>query len=195
MIETTPERISIELAHGKTMTNVDAHTAINGTYFGGNAFDPNSVWQIAVQNGKPIGGNSHTNSYKGHKRGTMVYLKDGSLYLLYANNIGDVIGEVIWAIGGNALYPAYDLDFENVMNDIRRNTQHTGLVYLKSGKILLLITKSNRYLEHFRSDILNTFSGVVSALNLDGGGSTSMKYNGKAIKDQGRKLSNIITVK
>ena len=103
------------------------------------------------------------------------------------------LGKIKWAIGGNALYPDYNLKLEGAMPDIARCTAHTLMAYTKDKKVLLLITKANRSLADARKDLLSSFS-LYSAINLDGGGSTSMIANGKVIKDQGRKLSTIVSI-
>lgn len=111
------------------------------------------------------------------------------------NNFSEIqkLGSVKWAIGGNALYPDYNLKLEGAMSDIARYAPHTFMAYTKDKKILLLITKENRTLINARNDLLKEFI-LYSAINLDGGGSTSMIANGKVIKDQGRKLNTIISV-
>lgn len=180
------------------MSKVHADYAINGTYF--NTPKPqfrDSIWQIAVQDGQALGSNSWTNSYQGTKKGTMVCFTSGQVIMDRFNNLTEIeklgLGKVKWAIGGNALYPSYNLRIEGVLSDIARKTAHTVLAYTKDKKVLLLTTRENRSLNDVRKDLLNTFS-LYSAINLDGGGSTSMRANGKVIKDQGRKLSTIIRV-
>ena len=79
------------------------------------------------------------------------------------------------------------------MSDISKYAPHTMMAYTKDKKILLLITKANRTLTDARNDLLKTFN-LISAINLDGGGSTSMIAVGKVIKDQGRKLNTIVNV-
>lgn len=178
------------------MSKVHADYAINGTYF--NTPKPqfkDSIWQMAVQDGVALGSNSWTNSYQGTKKGTMVCFESGQVIMDRFNDLDEIkkLGKVKWAIGGNALYPDYNLKLEGALPDIARNTAHTLLAYTKDKKVLLLITKNNRSLSDTRKDLLTTFS-LYSAINLDGGGSTAMKANGKIIKDQGRKLSTIVSV-
>lgn len=178
------------------MSELNLDYAINGTYFDTpRSQSKNSIWQIAIQDGQALGSNSWTNSYKGLKKGTMVCFTNGQVIMDRFNNLSEIqkLGKIKWAIGGNAIYPDYNLKLEGALPDIARNTAHTLLAYTKDKKILLLITKNNRSLLDARKDLLNTFS-LYSAINLDGGGSTAMKANGKIIKDQGRKLSTIVSV-
>lgn len=196
VIETDPLNIRIGFVAGRKMSQLNIPYAINGTYF--DTPRPQlkeSIWQIAVQEGVALGSNAWTNSYKGTKKGTMVCFTDGKVIMDRFNTLAEIqkLGKVKWAIGGNALYPGYNLKLEGALSDIARNTAHTLMAYTKDKKILLLITKNNRSLSDARKDLLNTFS-LYSAINLDGGGSTAMKANGKIIKDQGRKLSTIVSI-
>lgn len=196
MIEANPLNISTGFVTGRKMSQLNLNYAINGTYF--NTPKPQlkeSIWQIAIQDGTALGPNSWTNSYKGLRKGTMVCFTDGRVIMDRFNNLSEIkkLGKIKWAIGGNALYPDYNLKLEGAMPDIARNTAHTLMAYTKDKKILLLITKNNRSLADARKDLLNTFS-LYSAINLDGGGSTSMRAAGKVIKDQGRKLNTVISV-
>ncbi|WP_433446799.1 phosphodiester glycosidase family protein [Peptoniphilus sp.] len=169
--------------------------AVNGTFFDTRKPESKkSIWQIAVQDNHQLGENSHTNSYKGLKKGTMVCFTDGRVIMDRFNNLVEIqkLGKVKWAIGGNAIYPDYNLKLEGAMSDIERYAPHTLLAYTMEKKILLLITKENRTLTDARSDLLKTFD-LYSAINLDGGGSTAMIAEGKVIKDQGRKLNTIVS--
>lgn len=196
MIETDPLNIRIGFVAGRKMGQLNIPYAINGTYF--DTPRPQlkeSIWQIAVQDGAALGPNSWTNSYKGLKKGTMVSFTDGRVIMDRFNNLSEIqkLGKIKWAIGGNALYPDYNLRQEGAMPDIARCTAHTLMAYTKDKKILLLITKSNRSLSEARKDLLSNFS-LYSAINLDGGGSTSMIADGKVVRDQGRKLSTIVSI-
>lgn len=170
--------------------------AINGTYFDTpRPQSKDSIWQIAIQDGQALGSNSWTNSYKGLRKGTMVCFTNGQIIMDRFNNLSEIqkLGKIKWAIAGNALYPDYNLKLEGAMPDIARYTAHTLMAYTKDKKVLLLITKTNRSLADARKDLLSSFS-LYSAINLDGGGSTSMIAGGKVIKDQGRKLSTIVSI-
>lgn len=178
------------------MSQLNLDYAINGTYF--DTPKPQlkeSIWQMAIQDGVALGPNSWTNSYKGLRKGTMVCFTNGQVIMDRFNNLSEIqkLGKIKWAIGGNALYPGYNLKLEGALPDIARNTAHTLMAYTKDKKVLLLITKTNRTLADARKDLLSSFS-LYSAINLDGGGSTSMIAGGKVIKDQGRKLSTIVSV-
>lgn len=178
------------------MSQTSYNFAINGTYF--DTPRPQlkeSIWQMAIQNGQALGPNAWTNSYKGFKKGTMVCFENGQVIMDRFNNLAEIkkLGSIQWAIGGNALYPDYNLKIEGALPDIARKTHHTVLAYTKDKKVLLLITKEPKSLSGVREDLLKTFN-LYSAINLDGGGSTSMRANGKVILDQGRKLSTIVSI-
>lgn len=178
------------------MSQLNRTFAINGTFFDTRRSESKqSIWQIAIQDNIPLGPNAHTNSYRGLKKGTMVCFTDGRVIMDRFNNIAEInkLGKIKWAIGGNALYPDYNLKLEGAMSDISKYAPHTMMAYTKDKKILLLITKANRTLTDARNDLLKTFN-LISAINLDGGGSTSMIAVGKVIKDQGRKLNTIVNV-
>lgn len=198
MIEGNPLDINLRYVNGLPMNKINTENAINGTFF--NTPKPasrDSIWQIFYQDGKALGGNSHTNSYAGHKRGTMVCFTDGSVIMNRYNNTNEFktfTKQVKWAVGGNALYPDYNLNYEKTLPDIARNTYHTLMAYTKNKKILLLTTINKRSLNDCRKDLLNTFE-IYSAINLDGGGSTSMKANSTTVQNQGRLLNNIIEFK
>ena len=197
MIEANPFNLEIKLAHGKTMSQIEEKFAINGTFFDTpNSGLSKSVWQIAINNGIPLGENAFTNSYSGVRKGTMICFEDGRVIMDRFNNISEIskLGKIKWAIGGNAAYPEYNLKIERAASDISRVAPHTLLAYTKEKKVLLLTTKMNKHLDNVVTDLRNTFN-LYSAINLDGGGSTSMKIDSKVVKDQGRKLNNIIAVK
>ena len=195
-MEVDPLKVRIGFVAGRKMSQLNLDYAINGTYF--DTPKPQlkeSIWQMAIQDGVALGPNSWTNSYKGLRKGTMVCFTNGQVIMDRFNNLSEIqkLGKIKWAIGGNALYPGYNLKLEGALPDIARNTAHTLMAYTKDKKVLLLITKTNRTLADARKDLLSSFS-LYSAINLDGGGSTSMIAGGKVIKDQGRKLSTIVSV-
>ena len=197
MIEANPLDIEIKLAYGKTMSQLEEKFAINGTFFDTpNPALSKSVWQIAINNGITLGENAFTNNYSGVRKGTMVCFEDGRVIMDRFNNVSEIskLGKIKWAIGGNAAYPDYNLKIERAASDISRVAPHTLLAYTKDKKVLLLITKMNKHLDNVVADLRSIFN-LYSAINLDGGGSTSMKADGAVIKDQGRKLNNIIAVK
>ena len=196
VIETDPLNIRIEFVAGRKMSELRRKFAINGTFFDTkNPSSKKGIWKIAVQDNLPLGENSFTNSYQGTKTGTMVCFEGGRVIMDRFNNLSEIqkLGKVKWAIGGNSIYPDYNLKIEKALPDLSRFAPHTMMAYTKDDKILLLITKENRTLTDARNDLLKEFS-LVSAINLDGGGSTAMVANGKIIKDQGRRLNTIINV-
>lgn len=126
----------------------------------------------------------------------MVCYEDGRVIMNRFRNINEAakLGRILWAIGGNALYPDYDLRVEKAAPDISRHTMHTLMAFTKEKKVLLLVTKKPKHLDDVVRDLRATFD-LYSAINLDGGGSTAMVAGGGKIVDQGRRLNNIITFK
>lgn len=197
MIECIPENVGIEFVEGKRISELKYDFAINGTFFDTKRPElSKSCWQVAVDEGIPIGENAFTNSYKGFRRGTMIYFASGKILMDRFNNITEIskLGEIKWAVGGNSLYPDYNLKLEGAFPDIERFAPHTIMALTKDRKILLITTKENRTLTDARNELLKEFN-LISAINLDGGGSASMLADGKIIKDHERRLNNMIYVK
>lgn len=194
VIEGAPLDIRIRLTGGRTLSNTGEMWGINGTFF--NTAAPASdlsCWQIAVNQGKPIGPNAAVNGYGGVAKGTMVCYEDGRVIMSRFRNINDFPrwGNIAWAIGGNAVYPDYNLAIEKAAPDIGRHAMHTLMAYTSDKKVLLLITRRPKRLDDVVRDLRTRFN-LVSAINLDGGGSTAMVANEKTIVDQGRVLNNIV---
>ena len=191
IIKTTQDKIYIQQLGGKTLRQVGAY-GINGTFFDTPRPElTKSTWQIAVNNGKPIGENAHTNSYKGIKRATIINTEKGTT-IQRINSIQEIKEKINWAIGGIGLYPSYDPKIEQVPQDILRNTNHTAIEFNKDTIYLIVSEPMNMIT--FKEKILKTIpvQGIVA---LDGGGSTQMLWkNNKGIHTT-RKLNNMIGVK
>ncbi len=150
-----------------------------------------------VNDGKIIGPNAYTNEYNkpNVKRGTMTLFEDGQVTVQYVNNIKELHKPYIWSIGGLALYPTYDPVHEQAPSDWLRETNHTGMAYA-NGKIYLIVSKKCN-MRKFRDRIMQTFGKhLVSAISLDGGGSTQMFVSGGGMKSSvNRKIPSIIGIK
>lgn len=191
IIQTSVDKIYLSLTNGKNLAQIGAN-GINGTFFDmRNPSSPNACWGVAINKGKPIGGNAMINHPNPHiKRATVIY-GENRISTEYVNNINEVERKVDWAIGGVGLYPVYDPRYERVPKDILRTCRHTGLAF--SGDTVYLIACS-RYMSlyQFKQAILQTLK-VDGAIALDGGGSTQLFYN-KALIYSKRKLNNMIGV-
>lgn len=101
-----------------------------------------------------------------------------------------------WAISGVSLYPTYDPKSEGFVGayaDVLRVTKHTAIGY-KGNKIYLIATDNAITLENFRKKLLNSEIAFDGLINLDGGGSTQMNFNGKKIISSVRPLNHTVRV-
>lgn len=147
-----------------------------------------------VNDGKIIGPNAYTNEYNkpNVKLGTMTLFEDGQVTVQYINDIKELHKPYIWSFGGLALYPAYDPVYEPATNDWLKETNHTGMGYA-NGKMYLIVSKKCE-MRKFRERIRQTFG--ISAISLDGGGSTQMFVPGGGMKSSvNRKIPSIIGIK
>lgn len=192
VIETTPDNVYIWKL-GNTLRGFGIY-GINGTWQDNkNAKNPSSIWGLACNRGKPIGDNSHTNSPKGYKRGTIIYYKDGTIEVKRINNINEINKTYDWAIGGGMLLPHYNPEIEGftgAFSDVLRRTNHTGIGY-RDNKVFLF-AKENCTMEEFLDSI--RLLQLKGAIFLDGGGSTQLNYKNKGIHS-GRILSHGIFIK
>lgn len=101
-----------------------------------------------------------------------------------------------WAISGVSLYPTYDPKAEGFVGayaDVLRATKHTALGY-KGDKVYLIASDKSLTLENFRNGLLNSRIAFDGLINLDGGGSTQMNFNGKKIISSVRPLNHAVRV-
>lgn len=192
MIITSPDNIYQQIIGGKTLREVGAY-GINGTFFDTKKpASPDSCWQIAINNGKFLGKNSHVNSYnKNVRRGTF-YIANNKCGVLRVNNADELPGGITFAVGGMMLLPLYDPKAERVMADILRATNHTAIGY-KGDEVYLITTKDRctMYTLYQRLYVLK----LDGAVALDGGGSTQMFYEGNRGNHTSRKLNSMIGIK
>lgn len=198
VIETSPNNIEIRQFYGKPIRQI-GKSGINGTWFD-TAYPAStrSTWGLAINDGKAIGENAHTNHWDGTKRGTLSYFGKGQVYNQYINHMNEFKNTPIWAIGGLNMIAkgnphAFDLKLEKVPNDWARRTYHTAIAY-KDGKIFLITSQEEVYLNSFKNMIAVALD-PDSCINLDGGGSTQMAYGGKFFGSSTRKLNNGIVLK
>lgn len=115
---------------------------------------------------------------------------------MVCNAKAEIKTPIKWAISGVSLYPAYDPKAEGFVGayaDVLRETKHTALGY-KGNKIYLIASDKALTLENFRNGLLNSSISFDGLINLDGGGSTQMSFNGKKIISSVRPLNHAVKV-
>ena len=187
IIEVDPQNIKI-----KTTIGTLQQDGINGTYYN---LKGKEIYGVAIQDNKPLEKNSYVTNYNGYKRATIYYngkeIKQKSIY----NAKTEIQDNIKWAISGTELYPYYNPKKEGFIGqyaDILRKTNHTAIGYNKN-KIYLMVA-TNQTLDNFRKNILNSKVAFEGIINLDGGGSTQMRYQGKGIIVSSRKLNHYIAI-
>lgn len=184
VIETTADNIKI----AKISDTLGNRNGINGTFFWNN----NTIG-IAVNDKKRLDPNSHVaHDYLQYKRGT-VYYKDGKMFVDRIYDIRPYNPD--WAISGVMLYPNYNPTIEGFTGqyaDVLRKTNHTAIGF--KGNKIYLIVQQNVTLNDFRINILNSPIAFDGLVNLDGGGSTQINYNGKGLKAS-RKVTTAVLLK
>lgn len=192
IIKTSPDNIYQQIISGKTLREVGAY-GINGTFFDTKKpASPDSCWQIAINNGKFLGKNSHVNSYNRNVRRGTFYIANGRCGVVRINNATELPGGTTFAVGGMMLLPIYDPNAERVLPDILRTTNHTAIGY-KGDEVYLITTKDRctMYTLYQRLYVLK----LDGAVALDGGGSTQMYYEGNRGNHTSRKLNSMIGIK
>lgn len=187
IIETTADNIKIALLND----TLKGYNGINGTFFwAGNTIG------IAINEGKRIQANSHVAyDVDSIPRGTIFY-KNGKMYI---DRIWDIRPyNPDWAISGVMLYPNFNPKVEGFYgkySDVLRATFHTAIGF-RGNKIYLITTKNaNLTVDQFRISMLNSNIAFDGLINLDGGGSTQMSYNGKNINVSSRPVVSAVLLK
>ena len=171
---------------------LNVNTGINGTFYNIGSKD---IYGIAMQDNKEICINSYVSNFDGVKRGCIWFdgqkMNIGRIY----NVKEEIKGSIKWAISGLELYPSYSPTLEGFIgaySDVLRKCNHTAIGY-KDNKVYLMACE-NLYLKDFREKMLNSSIAFDGIINLDGGGSTQMNFNGKSIIKSTRKLNHAIVV-
>lgn len=186
-IETAADNIRIEKTPLKPLS-VDG---INGTFYN---LRGKEIYGLAMQDGKEIETNSYVTNFGGLKRGTIYY--DGkSLHHNMVYNAKTEIKDFIkWGISGISLYPTYDPKaegFTGAYADVLRATKHTAVGF-KRDRVYLIASNKALTLENFRNGLLNSSISFDGLINLDGGGSTQMGFDGKKLISSVRALNHCI---
>lgn len=191
IIEADPKEISVKLL-GNTLRGAGVN-GVNGTYFDvAHPANPNTVWGIAVQDGKPIG-SGVTASYQGYKRGTVYFTRDGKLDIAVVNTVAELPPNLQWAISGCMIYPTFDYVSQGFIgnhSDVWNHICNRTGIGVKGGKVYLFARAStdiNRFIQTCQNLRLE------KAIMLDSGGSTQLNWNGQGIASA-RKISTAVVV-
>ena len=187
VIETTADNIRVERTSLKPLY-VDG---INGTFYN---LKGSEIYGLAMQDGKEIETNSYVTNYQGLKRGAIYYDGKKLHHAMIYNAKTEIKDPIKWAISGISLYPNYNPKNEGFVGayaDVLRATKHTAIGF-KGEKVYLIASDKSLTLENFRKGLLNSRLAFDGLINLDGGGSTQMTFNGKEVISSVRALNHCV---
>ena len=187
LIKTRPENIKVVFLNN-TLHGANVN-GINGTFF--DTPRPQytkSCWGLAVNDCKPIGENAHTTDYNGTKRGVVAW--NGKEMICRRINNYKEIPDMKWGISGVMLLPDYDRYIEKYFDDIYRKTNHSVIGFDMHYNIYMFV-RTDSTMESLVQECLNL--GLIGAINLDGGGSSQIRFNNKGYKSS-RILNNALIV-
>lgn len=187
IIETTADNIRIE----KTPLRPLSVDGINGTFYN---LKGSEIYGLAMQDGKEIETNSYVTNFQGLKRGTIYFDGEKLHHAMVYNARTEIKGNIKWGISGISLYPIYNPraeGFTGTYADVLRATKHTALGF-KGSKVYLIASEKALSLENFRNGLLNSEISFDGLINLDGGGSTQMSFDGKKLISSVRTLNHCI---
>lgn len=188
MIKTKPQNVEVVLL-GNTLHGAKRN-GVNGTFFDTpRPTLPQSCWGLAVNNGKPLGPNAHLTDWKGTKRGTIWY--DGDKLHCERINHYKQADYMQWGISGVMLLPNYNRWIELYLADIFRKTNHTVLGFDVDGNLVMFLQKNCSM-----TDLINTCKkfNLIGAINLDGGGSSQLRFNNKGFTST-RKINSAVLIR
>lgn len=125
----------------------------------------------------------------GKKRGVVAW--DGSKMICRRINKYTEIPNMVWGVSGVMLLPSYDRYIEGYAADIYRKTNHT-IIGFDSGNNVYLIVRTDSTMEKLIQVCKDL--KLIGAVNLDGGGSSQLNWNGQGYKSS-RKINSAIIVK
>lgn len=187
VIKTTANNIRIERTSLKPLSM----DGINGTFYN---LKGSEIYGLAMQDNKEIETNSYVTNFQGLKRGT-IYFNGSKLHHAMVYNARTEIKDFIkWGISGISLYPIYNPraeGFTGAYADVLRATKHTALGF-KGDKVYLIASDKSLTLDDFRKGLLNSRIAFDGLINLDGGGSTQMTFDGKKLISSVRALNHCV---
>ena len=187
VIETTADNICVERTSLKPLS-VDG---INGTFYN---LKGSEIYGLAMQDGKEIETNSYVTNFHSLKRGTIYYDGKKLHHAMIYNAKSEIKDFIKWGISGISLYPIYNPKaegFTGAYADVLRSTKHTALGF-KGDKVYLIASAKSLTLENFKNGLLNSRLAFDGLINLDGGGSTQMNFNGKKVISSQRALNHCV---
>lgn len=187
VIETTADNIRIE----KTLRIPLNADGINGTFYN---LRGSEIYGLAMQDGKEIEVNSYVTNFEGLKRGVIYFDGNKMHHAMVYNAKTEIKDNIKWAISGISLYPTYNPKSEGFVGaytDVLRATKHTAIGF-KGNKVYLIASNKSLTLDEFRRGLLNSKIAFDGLINLDGGGSTQMNFNGKKVVSSTRSLNHCV---
>lgn len=187
IIETAADNIMIE----KTPLRPLSVDGINGTFYN---LRGSEIYGLAMQDGKEIETNSYVTNFQGLKRGAIYFDGKKLHHAMVYNAKSEIKNFIKWGISGISLYPTYNPKTEGFVGayaDVLRMTKHTAIGF-RGDKVYLIASDKSLTLENFRNGLLNSRLAFDGLINLDGGGSTQMNFNGKKVISSQRALNHCI---
>lgn len=187
VIETTADNIKIETTSLKPLSA----DGINGTFYN---LKGTEIYGLAMQDGKEIEINSYVTNFNGLKRGAIYFDGNKLHHVMVYNAKTEIKNKIKWAISGISLYPTYNPKSEGFVGayaDVLRATKHTAIGF-KGNKVYLIVSSKSLTLDDFRKGLLNSKIAFDGLINLDGGGSTQMNFDGKKVISSTRSLNHCV---
>ena len=187
IIETTADNVRVERTSLKPLS-VDG---VNGTFYN---LKGSEIYGLAMQDGKEIETNSYVTNFEGLKRGAIYFDGKSLHHAMIYNAKSEIKNFIKWGISGISLYPIYNPKaegFTGAYADVLRTTKHTAIGF-KGDRVYLIASDKALTLDSFRNGLLNSSISFDGLINLDGGGSTQMNFNGKKIISSVRALNHCV---
>ncbi|MCE5170636.1 phosphodiester glycosidase family protein [Paenibacillus profundus] len=197
-------RLGVGIAKGKTgavdslkhMATVNgAKVAINGTFF--DAYTKSSVkvpYGYIVNNGKMV----HQSS--GDKRAAIIFTKDNQVEIISGEEFPERFEEG-GVYGGLQAGPRLVTNGKVTVNPVKEGFKDPKIVTSGGARSAVGITKDHKLILMTTSSatipqLANAMkqAGAYQAMNLDGGASSGLYYNGKYLTSPGREISNALLV-
>ncbi len=193
IIEVDPMNLKAQLvkASGQTLAKT-VKNFINSNFFSGS-----STIGWLISDGKILSERHEYKTWKGNVKGTSLILKDGSVIVkqMLDSEIVALKDKIKFACQG--FYLPKDGDVNRSISsegynslEVARRTERVGIGH-NGDKIIIAYQKMSDG-ERIRN-VMNQLGCAGNSIGLDGGGSTNVVVDGKAIITQSRVLTNIIT--
>lgn len=188
VVKINPAALSIIIPNSR-ISSVQEGNALNGTFF----------WQgkpngILISGGKTLC-EAASHAWRGFPQSVIYLSKSGEVRIARIRSASEI--DAIWALGGLGILTPYGYDpakegFSGAYSDVLRQTNKTFLGYKKSENKIYLCLRPDSSHERIIQSCKNL--GLDFAISLDGGGSSSIKVDGKVlVSGDGRAVNNYIT--